>query len=74
VSYLQFKSGASVEWTPAGKVKTRPAPSRPSEMAADDDDAERWRRLAAEALAAANEMTDPEANRIYNSGRPPPKK
>lgn len=22
VSYVQFKSGASVEWTPAGKVKT----------------------------------------------------
>ena len=28
VSYLQFTSGASVEWTPAGKVKTCTEPSK----------------------------------------------
>jgi len=27
VSYLQFKSGATVEWTPAGKVKTCAEPA-----------------------------------------------
>ncbi len=32
-------------------------------MSADDDDAERWRTLAAEALAIAETMTDPEAQR-----------
>ena len=28
VSYLQFASGASVEWTPAGKVKTCSEPAK----------------------------------------------
>jgi hypothetical protein len=28
VSYLQFTSGASVEWTPAGKVKTCGEPAK----------------------------------------------
>jgi hypothetical protein len=28
VSYLQFTSGASVEWTPAGKVKTCSEPAK----------------------------------------------
>ena len=33
-------------------------------MAADDHDADRWRALAAEALAAANGMSDPIAKRL----------
>jgi len=32
-------------------------------MPAADDDAERWQRLAEEALAVAERMTDPEAKR-----------
>jgi len=28
VSYIQFTSGASVEWTPAGKVKTCSEPAK----------------------------------------------
>ena len=33
-------------------------------MPVDTDDAERWRTLAAEALAVAETMTDPEARRV----------
>ena len=33
-------------------------------MPVDTDDAERWRTLAAEALAVAETMTDPEAQRV----------
>ena len=33
-------------------------------MSADDHDAERWRKLAAEARAIAETMTDPEAQRV----------
>ena len=33
-------------------------------MPADMNDAERWRTLAAEALAIAEMMTDPEARRV----------
>ena len=33
-------------------------------MPVDTDDAERWRTLAAETLAVAETMTDPEARRV----------
>jgi hypothetical protein len=33
-------------------------------MAEDGDDAERWRKLAAETVAVAEEMTDPDAKRV----------
>lgn len=36
-------------------------------MPSDVDDAERWRKLAAEARAAAAAMTDPEAKRVMQS-------